>query len=57
MYYLDQTTLRHGERPFALAHLDHTLLDIYLISSITGKPLARPYATFLTDAYLQRKVM
>ena len=53
-YYLDQTTPRHGERPFALAHLDHTELDIVLVSSITGKPLAKPWATFLTDAYSRR---
>jgi len=53
-FYLDQTTPRHGERPFAVAHLDHTELDILLVSSITGKPLAKPYATFLTDAYSRR---
>jgi len=52
--WLDQTTPRHGERPFALAHLDHTKLDIALVSSLTGKPLDRPYATFLTDAYSRR---
>jgi putative transposase len=40
MYYLDRTTPRHGDRPFALAHLDHTELDILLVSSITGKPRA-----------------
>jgi len=53
-FYLDQTTPRHGERPFALAHLDHTELDIVLVSSITGKPLAKPWASFLTDAYSRR---
>lgn len=53
-FYLDQTTPRHGERPFAIAHLDHTLLDIVLVSSITGKPLAKPWLTFLTDAYSRR---
>jgi len=52
--WLDQTTPRHGERPFALAHLDHTELDIELISSVTRKPLGRPWATFLTDAYSRR---
>jgi putative transposase len=51
---LYQTTPRHGERPFAVAHLDHTELDIELVSSITGKPLAKPHATFLTDAYSRR---
>ncbi|HYU72842.1 MAG TPA: TnsA endonuclease N-terminal domain-containing protein, partial [Ktedonobacteraceae bacterium] len=53
-YWLDQTTPRHGERPFALAHVDHTELDIVLVSSITGKPLDKPWATFLTDAYSRR---
>ncbi len=52
--YLDQTTPRHGQRPFERAHLDHTQLDIYLISSVTGKPLAKPWVTFLTDAYSRR---
>ena len=54
IFYLDRTTPRHGERPFAVAHLDHTELDILLVSSITGKPLAKPWATFLTDAYSRR---
>jgi putative transposase len=53
-WYLDQTTPRHGGYPFALAHLDHTQLDLVLVSSVTGKPLAKPYATFLTDAYSRR---
>jgi putative transposase len=53
-YYLDQTTPRHGGRPFARAHLDHTELDIVLVSSLTGKPLAKPWATFMTDAYSRR---
>ena len=52
--WLDQTTPRHGERPFALAHLDHTELDIVLVSSLTGKPLGKPWATLLTDAYSRR---
>jgi putative transposase len=55
-WQLDQTTPRHGERPFARAHLDHTELDLLLVSSVTGKPLARPWATFLTDAYSRRVV-
>jgi putative transposase len=49
-WHLDQTTPRHGDRPFAVAHLDHTELDVLLVSSVTGKPLARPYLTMLTDA-------
>lgn len=53
-YYLDQTTPRHGGYPFARAHLDHTELDIVLVSSVTGKLLTRPQATFMTDAYSRR---
>src|SRR5262249_58221250 len=53
-WHLDQTTPRHGERPFALAHLDHTELDIELVSSVTGQPLGKPWATFLTEAYSRR---
>lgn len=53
-WHLDQTTPRHGERPFAIAHLDHTQLDVMLASSVTGKPFAKPYATMLTDAYSRR---
>lgn len=52
--YLDQTTPRHGERPFERAHLDHTQLDILLVSSVTGKPFAKPWVTFMTDAYSRR---
>lgn len=53
-WYLERTTPRHGERPLALAHLDHTELDVLLVSSLTGKPFARPWATLLTDAYSRR---
>lgn len=51
---LTQTTPRHGDRPWAIGHLDHTELDIELVSSATGKPLGRPWATFLLDAYSRR---
>ncbi len=51
---LDQTTPRHGGHPFARAHMDHTELDLVLVSSVTGKPLTKPWATFLTDAYSRR---
>ena len=52
--WLDQTPPRHGERPFALAHLDHTELDMVLVSSVTGQSLGKPWVTFLTDAYSRR---
>jgi transposase InsO family protein len=51
---LDLTTPRHGERPFHIAHLDHTEEDVELRCSLTGKNLGRAWATFLTDAYSRR---
>ena len=38
---LSLTTPRHGDRPFEVAHIDHTKLDIELIDSTTGKNLGR----------------
>ena len=51
---LELTTPRHGERPFQIAHIDHTELDVEMVCSLTGQPLGRPWATFLTDAYSRR---
>ena len=45
---------RHGDRPWELAHLDHTELDLELVSSRTGQPLGRPWATLLIDAASRR---
>lgn len=50
---LERTTPQHGDRPWEIAHIDHTQLDIELLSSL-GKPLGRPWATFLVDAYSRR---
>jgi putative transposase len=54
IWHLEHRTPRHGERPFALAHVDHTELDIELVSSVSGKPLGRPWGTLLIDAYSRR---
>lgn len=51
---LNRSTPRHGNRPFAIAHIDHTELDVVLVSSVTGKPLGKPWVTFLVDAYTRR---
>ncbi len=51
---LDTKTPRHGDRPFEVCHIDHTELDIELISSRNGKNYGRPWATFLVDAYSRR---
>lgn len=51
---IEQSTPRHGSRPFEIAHIDHTELDIEVRSSSTGQLLGRPWATFLMDAYSRR---
>jgi putative transposase len=51
---LSLTTPRHGSRPFEIAHIDHTLLDIQLICSRTQKKLGRPWLTLLIDAFSRR---
>ncbi len=52
--YVD--TPPHGSRPFQYVHIDHTQLDIELVSSRTGKPLGRPWLTIAVDAYSRRVV-
>ena len=47
---LDQDTPKHGDRPFEIAHLDHTEVDEELVSS-EGINLGRPWLTFLMDAF------
>lgn len=47
----DNTMPTHGDRPWEVAHVDHTLLDIELISAITGQNLGRPWLSLLVDAF------
>lgn len=54
VWELEYLTPRHGMRPFEVAHIDHTPLDIELRCSSTGKLLGKPWATFMTDAYSRR---
>lgn len=51
---LDQTTPRHGDRPFEIAHIDHTEIDLELPCSQTGRSLGRAWLTILTDAHSRR---
>ena len=51
---LSRTTPRHGDRYDEICHIDHTEADIELVSSETGRNLARPWLTLLTDAYSRR---
>lgn len=53
-WQLEQTTPRHGDRPFEICHIDHTELDVESPSSRTGRTLGRPWLTLLTDAYSRR---
>lgn len=46
----------HGSRPFQYVHIDHTELDIELVSSRTGKSLGRPWLALAVDAWSRRIV-
>lgn len=51
---LDQTTPRHGDRPFEVTHIDHTQLDVEFVCSYTGRKLGRAWASIMSDAYSRR---
>jgi putative transposase len=51
---LDLKTPRHGDRPFEIGHIDHTELDLEVISGHTGQVLGRPWMTLLIDAFSRR---
>src|SRR6266702_5484764 len=54
VWELTVQTPRHGSRPFEIAHIDHTELDIQIRSSSTGELLGKPWVTFMVDAYARR---
>ena len=54
VWELEQTTPKHGDRPLEIVHMDHTELDVELVSARTVQPLGRPWVTFMTDAYSRR---
>ncbi|QZN75520.1 TnsA endonuclease N-terminal domain-containing protein [Paenibacillus sp. DR312] len=55
-YYLNYKDfhVRHGDRPFEIAHLDHTEGDIEILDTQTGKNLGRPWVSILTDTCSRR---
>jgi putative transposase len=57
VWELEQTTPKHGDRPWEIVHMDHTELDIELVSARPGQALGRPWATFVTDAYSRRRLV
>ena len=44
----------HQQRPFESVHIDHTLLDVELLSSVTGTSIPRPWLTIAVDANTRR---
>jgi len=42
------------DRPFEIGHIDHTELDVEVISGHTGQVLGRPWMTLLIDAFSRR---
>ncbi|MGC7871819.1 DDE-type integrase/transposase/recombinase [Desulfosporosinus sp. SYSU MS00001] len=51
---LDMTTPRHGERPFEVAHIDHTEVDLETVHSTTLKKLGKFWLTLMIDAFTRR---
>jgi transposase InsO family protein len=54
IWHLNRTSPRHGERPFELAHIDHTQLDLQFVSRRTGEYLAKAWLTAIIDAYTRQ---
>jgi putative transposase len=54
VHFLYVDTPVHGSRAFQYVHMDHTQLDIELVSTKTGKPLGRPWLSLAIDAYTRR---
>ncbi len=42
---------KHGDRAFAVAHIDHTEVDLEFLSSVTRVNLGKAWLTLLIDAY------
>ncbi len=66
-WQLELTTPPHGSRPFEIVHIDHTELDVELVSSLASlsncqldisntkhQNLGRPWASFMVDAFSRR---
>ena len=51
IWYLEQSTPRHGDRAFEIGHIDHTVIDLQLVDSKYGKNLGKVCLTVLLDAF------
>lgn len=55
IYTLDYESPRHGQYPFHIAHIDHTVVDVVLVDEETGEALDQSlYITLMVDAYTRR---
>ena len=48
---VDYATPPHGDRVWAVGEIDHTPLDLSLVSSVTGAVLGTAYLSVLIDAF------
>lgn len=48
---LDRQTPKHGCRPFDIAHIDHTMLDLQFVDESTGQSMKKAWLTVLIDAF------
>lgn len=48
---LKRETPKHGTRPFDLAHIDHTELDLQFVDEETGVNMGKAWITVMIDAY------
>lgn len=48
---LEVTTPRHGERPFEIAHIDHTELDLQFVGARRGESLGKAWLTVMIDGF------
>jgi len=51
---LEDATPRHGDRPWQVGHIDHSVGGVELFCPKTGKNLGTCWITFLVDAYSRR---
>lgn len=51
VWWLERSTPRHGDRPFEIAHIDHTELDLQFVGARRGEKLGKAWLTLIIDAY------
>ncbi len=51
---LNRETPKHGTRPFAIAHIDHTILDLQFVTEGTGTSMGKACLTVMIDAFTRK---